>query len=454
MNCILLEPTDVLFFRDGRPMAGSLAGHGAAWPLPNVVNGAFHAALHRAGLNGVHEHRRGARGCYESDAPRDRKFGALLTAGPFPVNPSGEWFFPRPADLQDGTLSPALLPRKQADSAPSSLPPVLRYAVASRLPPTKDPATKAWISKRAYRWYVKGENPLLKEMEAANDSEFGDTESSIGIAIDPQTGTTGQGETAGMIYSAHFLRLRDGWQLGVLASAWDKPAGSAGSRRDLIDLLLTASRKIVVGGQQRVCTASRIQLEAIPIPAGLRSGFASHEGKFLVKWILLTPAVWPEILPQSRDGRPMNPHPGGWLPNWIHPETGAVMLRRRTGPVKRDYSGAKARRTAAADEPIEARLVAAIVPKPITVTGWSLGVAPGEPAGAHSTHLAVPAGAIYYFETDTAAQATALADALNWHGSTDGSEIKNRRSTLMGEKGFGLGVCGSWTRWETSADAR
>jgi len=39
MNCILLEPTDVLFFRDGRPMAGSLAGHGAAWPLPNVVNG-------------------------------------------------------------------------------------------------------------------------------------------------------------------------------------------------------------------------------------------------------------------------------------------------------------------------------------------------------------------------------------------------------------------------------
>ena len=41
INTILLQPTDVLFFRDGRPMEGSLAGHGAAWPLPNVTDAAF-----------------------------------------------------------------------------------------------------------------------------------------------------------------------------------------------------------------------------------------------------------------------------------------------------------------------------------------------------------------------------------------------------------------------------
>ena len=62
MNTILLEPTDVLFFRDGRPMSGSLSGHGAAWPLPNVISHAFHAALHRAALDGVHLHRRGRSG--------------------------------------------------------------------------------------------------------------------------------------------------------------------------------------------------------------------------------------------------------------------------------------------------------------------------------------------------------------------------------------------------------
>ena len=66
-------------------------------------------------------------------------------------------------------------------------------------------------------------------------------------------------------------------------------------------------------------------------------------------------------------------------------------------------------------------------------------------AGAKSTQLAVPAGAVYYFEAESAEDAANLAAALNWHGKEDNpAMIKNRRSTLMGEKGFGLGVCGTW----------
>jgi len=104
-----------------------------------------------------------------------------------------------------------------------------------------------------------------------------------------------------------------------------------------------------------------------------------------------------------------------------------------------------------------ARLVAAIVPKPIVVTGWALGI-PGpeddHPAtatvgGAKSTHLAVPAGAVYYFEADSPEAAAQLAATLNWHGGdTNDAEIKNRRSTLLGEKGYGLGVCGTWQFFE------
>jgi hypothetical protein len=57
----------------------------------------------------------------------------------------------------------------------------------------------------------------------------------------------------------------------------------------------------------------------------------------------------------------------------------------------------------------------------------------------------VPAGAVYYFEADSAEAAAQLAAALNWHGSdANPTTMKNRRSTLMGEKGFGLGVCGTW----------
>jgi hypothetical protein len=85
------------------------------------------------------------------------------------------------------------------------------------------------------------------------------------------------------------------------------------------------------------------------------------------------------------------------------------------------------------------------VPKPIVVTGWALPNETDRPqGGAKSTHLAVPAGAVYYFETDSSEAAVALANALNWHGATNGTEIQNCRSTLLGEKGFGLGVCGTW----------
>jgi len=454
MNTILLHPTDVLFFRDGRPMEGSLAGHGAAWPLPSVINGALHAALHRAQLEGVHEHRRGAGGVYAEDAKRNRKFGSLQTAGPFPVRTDGTWFFPRPADLQDATLNPALLPVRDTEAESGSLPAVVKYAVGNRLPPTKDSGAKPWLSAAAYQHYLEGGSPALKDGEAVADSDFSDTEHSIGIAIDEETGTTGQGDAAGKLYSAHYLRLREGWRLGVLGSAWDKVNGAGKETRNLLADLFASDRHVVVGGQQRTCTVSVFPPEAPRLPLGMRAGFRERGGKYLVKWILLSPAVWPEISAQSKDGRSMTPHPGGWLPNWVHAETGDVLLRHRSGRVSRDYSGSKARRCAEKEEDIRAKLVAALVSKPLVVTGWALPDAGGETdsernGGASSTHLAVPAGSVYYFEADSADEAAKLAAALNWHGSeAKPTSISKRRSALMGEKGFGLGVCATWDFFE------
>src|SRR5690606_19765366 len=97
---------------------------------------------------------------------------------------------------------------------------------------------------------------------------------------------------------------------------------------------------------------------------------------------------------------------------------------------------------------IQATLVAAMIDKPLPVTGYALSndADPDRKAGAKSTHLAVPAGSVYYFECDSPEDAVALAAALNWHGAetANPATIQNRRSTLMGEKGFGLGVCGTW----------
>jgi len=445
MNAILLQPTDPLFFRDGRPMGGSSSGHGAAWPLPTVTDAALHAALHRAGLEGhLHGHDR-------NKENRARKFGSLAHAGPFPVSQgSGAWHFPRPLDLQDNSLRPALAPfLEYADQGaqarertfPSNLPSPLRYPVASRIPPAKESPAKAWLRNDAYQDYIDGKIQVgLEENQAIDDADFSDVEFAIGIGIDPETNT----QDGSRFYSAQYLRLQDGWQLGLIAKTREKRNGDPNKRQDLLANLLAEDGHILVGGQQRVCAATRQACQTPPLPLGKDGSFAALEsGRCAVKWVLLSPAIFPQLSAESRASG--KPHSGGWLPSWINPETGQVELLDGPGP-------AKALRTG--EEPgkrIEAKLVAALTGRPIPVTGWALAndAAERPQGGAKPTLLAVPAGSVYYFEAETEDAAAALAAALNWHGKTDSdgaanARIVNRRSALLGEKGFGLGVCADW----------
>jgi len=459
MNTLLLHPTDILFFRDGRPMGGSLSGHGAAWPMPHVISHALHAALHRADFPGVHEHRRGRSAEYQSE--RDRKFGSLVSAGPFPVCTNGDahtWFFPRPLDAGlESTATATFLPlAKDFDRADSSLPNSLLYPVANTLPPSKA-SLERWFSEGAFNAYLgtQARDNLAARPFFKNDSDFADTEYSIGIGMDAGKGV----QDGKRIYSASYLRLRVGWRLGTMAEAPDQGFQHPTYGNDLISAMLSGNgAEIIAGGQQRVCTATlqRYNGTALPLPMGKREGFATatidEKQRWLVKWVLLTPAIWPEIeAGLSKRGAERNKHSGGWLPSWVHSENGDILLRSVGADERRrrrqlNYAG-KGYATDEGASPIRARLVAAIVGKSLPVTGYAL---PHQSAGragggAKSTHLAAPAGSVYYFEAESKEDATALADALNWHGSTPGTTLKNRRSTLMGEKGYGLGVCSTWT---------
>lgn len=193
---------------------------------------------------------------------------------------------------------------------------------------------------------------------------------------------------------------------------------------------------------------------------GFTKAVIDGKERWLVKWIPLTPAIWPEIPNKDKKGNRVTPHPGGWLPNWVFvdwdsdtatiqssSENGKVLLVNRAGKRTRRFDSATGKhvRTAETENSIDAQLVAAIVPKPHIVTGWTVHHEAGNGyEGAKHTHLAVPAGAVYYFECGTQESAQLLAAALNWHGKDDFTTIRNRRSTLLGEKGFGLGVCGTW----------
>ncbi len=468
MNQLLLAPTDLLFFRDGRPMGGSLSGNGAAWPLPTVTNAALHAALWRSGLvEQSHSHGR--------DRPdavnRAERFGSLTTVGPFPVCTKGKastWFFPRPLDAEYAPTSvkgepPADFRALFSPSAPlagSASTNPLPMAVASLVPPSKD-STAPWWSEGVWNTYLDPKAPQRgSAAEAAlnsrhftkTDADFSSREATIGIGISAVTGAQ-DGEH---IYSAHYLRLHEGWNLGIFAETAEKTS-VRGERHDLIARLLDGQSQLLVGGQQRLCTAARTALSPntrLPLPLGKNSGFAQAmiaglgdaQPKHLVKWVLLSPAIYPELSTATPA------HPGGWLPSWVHPTTHTVQLRACLAPRDIARESRESYRARVQAQPgIAARLVAALGGKPLPVTGWSLGTpeaADAEPrdAGAKSTHLAVPAGSVYYFACDSAAAAAQLASALNWHGGDPrGTTIRNRRSTLLGEKGFGIGVCGTWT---------
>ena len=436
MHPILLHPTDLLFFKDGRPMGGAASGHGAAWPLPHTLNAAFHAALHRADLPNaaIHNHRS------RSGIGESRVFGSLKSVGPFPVCTHGAahtWFFPRPldagiaADQPETLLAPVAGP---GGLSASSLPAPLRYPVGSLAAPTKE-SPKAWWSEGAWNRYL-GTAPrdaLAARVFFKSDSDFYDTEHTYGIGMNPETGTT-ENTT---FYSAQYLRLREGMCLGAFAGAFEDKFQDPEHPGDLLKAALAQTENLMtLGGQQRSvsCTFSDSAV-CLPIPLGKRADFLEHQGKFLVKWVLLSPSIWPVI------GR----HTGGWLPSWIDHETGAVLLKTGDTDRRQGESRESWRKRVAAFLPIAARLVGAVVGKPLPITGFAL---PNESAsrtegGAKSTHLAVPAGSVYYFEAESAAAAGTLADALNWHGP-EKSSIRRLRSNLMGEKGFGLGVCGTW----------
>ena len=462
-----IQPQDLLFFRDARPMESQSpgGGHGANWPHPGVFFDALHAALWRAfpdpstvaGLDSIpfedHSYFRKRDGRRTGDPAKRTYFQTLATAGPFPVRGS-EWFFPAPADAQPGGLSLPL----DHDAGASDLPPPLRYPVVANALPSKE-SLHPWWSKTAWEQYLlHGALPCLPQ--AIPNADLFAAEWTTGIGTNPLTGTQ-DGER---IYSAEYLRLQESVRLGLWATLPEGIAREERLHRLFPDTEAAAQPTLIIGGQQRVCRVRRVR----DIPLGqclpVSQGFAALGTR--VKWVLLSPALFPASKTQDQ-----RPHPGGWLPTWIDPgspdvpladdpRAGTVLLRPiRTKPRTGEPVHRSERRSDSTQSLLgTCRLVAACVPKPIVVTGWTEACHVPEPTegdtlssgplrrGPRETRLAVPAGAVYYFECRTPEAARELWTALSWHGSqgADADAVLHRRSSLRGEKGFGLGVCGPW----------
>jgi CRISPR type III-B/RAMP module-associated protein Cmr3 len=403
MPAYTLKPRDLIFMRDARPMEASDAGLGANWPRPDQLwHALFSAFLRQWPEHQQWEHRHHVR--ENESASMSHRFGALKTIGPFPLNSrTGELFLPCPLDLcadDDGSLSPMRL----VEGGGTNLPAPLTKAFQSvRLGKNQPPA---WICKADYDKYLRGEsfNPAKVDLF--------DIERNIGIAIDPTTHATIKNK----LYQAEYLRLRDNVRFAFEAEC-PIIVGNIQKPIDTMAKFLETKESIVIGGQQGVAHLEKTG-DSLKLP-----GSTAHGNSQLLRWTLLTPAFYPAIHENSQKG--ILAHSGGWLPNWIHAETGQVMLPREKPVRPPGVNREQWRRSLLGAPKIDARLVAARVGKPLIFSGWDLSTGP-KPTG-----MTVPPGSCYLFDCKDKADLLALNKALT----------HQTRSTLFGEKGYGVGVC-------------
>jgi len=403
-----IAPRDVLFFRDGRPISGSNDGFGATWPLPSVFHSSVLSALYRA---------------FPQEAEKRfskaelTAFSSVKTLGPFPMK-NGEVLFPTPADLVldgkedgEGLKIHQLLPTKveELSACKGNLPEPLKYPLWAKVSPTKK-QIGAWISASGLGKYLRGEiSKIDPNKELFLNGDIFDTEPRPGIGINAETGTTKDGA----FYSASYLRLKKDVSMVAAVDVVSR-------ERDGVDFWKKfmeesgENAKIVFGGQRGVVRVSELSEN----PFSCKN--SEITGTTRVKWTLLSPAYFR----------------AGWLPGFIDATSGSVLLSEMPARLPNEAREVWRKRCAGFGK-MAAKLVAARIPKPLVASGWKLkNPSSQSDCGGESkaTKLFVPAGAVFYFECETEADARRLVQSLHWRVKSDS----------LGEQGFGLGVCSSW----------
>ncbi|MCF7853901.1 MAG: hypothetical protein K9N51_03815 [Candidatus Pacebacteria bacterium] len=384
-----LIPHDVLFFRDARPMAaGEGYGHGAQLPMPHHLHSAVRTALLRD-KGDLGEVKKAVKG-RNRQGVRERtvsstQFDDLRTVGPFLHHLDHGPLFPIPKDVL------AIGPVKSADGkttvdeqsiSTSRLENVgMQVLPLSAVPASKNRIDGFWDARQLSA-YLSGDKHDFTAIGAVTSGTVAMKagEWRMGIKIDPTRQSTVQGK----IYAAEYMRLADGMSF----------VGQAGSKNSMADGALAEKHLVVFGGERKLCDCVAVQN---CMPEFCRP-IIDGNGRFLVKWVLLTPALFR----------------GGSIPGWCMNTSDRDSLA--DGDV----------RLFGVDRPPKIRLLTHAVGDSINLSGW-------DTVGHHpkATVKAVPAGAVYWFLCENGEAAAALVHKLHWQP----------RSDMYGEKGYGYGVC-------------
>ena len=385
---LFLESRDLLYFRDGRSVND---GCGASWPNPSTAYSALLSAFHKAWP--IPQKWETIPAWSANSKGENGRFGGLKTFGPLPCR-DGKIYLPTPADLKLHSIAAPIrnLPGK------SNLPKNIRYPVGSAEGASKESPGK-WISMDDFERYRNGDF----QVETFSDNDFFESENRTGLALDAN-----RIAQKGRLYFTSYLRLLEGVRMCLFAEC----GAICGEKKiDVVEQFFhgTAPKEILLGGQRGIAFARRETFDS----SRKRNFLPERKEKgTCVKWILLSPAMY-----QS-----------GWLPGFIEPRTGKVLLRTYTNLPREKYPSRDAWRRACRGErrEIHATLTAAVIPKTLCYSGWNVQKNCPEP-----TKLLVPPGSVYYFEAESESDAEELALLLS--GS--------RYSDCLGAHGFGVGVC-------------
>jgi CRISPR type III-B/RAMP module-associated protein Cmr3 len=429
MNTVLIEPTDLLFFRDAIPMsAGQGKGAGCRMPFPSTLHEAFRACLLREqGEIGLtksvpgrprHAPRKG-NWHGESEATdvqiASKSFRSLRTIGPLPWHTQHGLLLPVPMESmfgpQRGSLHRLQLWRDDSVRCPQVVPhpadyrpPCLPMAVT---PPDKHGQLNGWWTVDQMRRYLDGDSDNAKEaFEPLPTSKLWKAEQHVGVEIEPGSFAA----KPHRLYGGSHLRANRETRFWVQLQLGDERAEANGEGKAISGL-----NWLLLGGEFRLARLWQhdptgrpppnyvAPLKPVPTPP-------PGDGPCLLKWMLVTPAIFAH----------------GSLPGWC-----ADTRQDRVGgslPVGR----------VCFELPGRAQIISWCLGKPRVVSGWDVVEGRAKP-----TLLAVPEGGVYYFLCENRATAGALAKTLHWQP----------RSDFYGEKGCGYGLTSFDVQMQpTSAD--
>lgn len=399
-HTLLLHPRDPIILRDARPFSADPGARAVTlgWPLPQTLAGALRTHIGNA-LNWNWQQR----------GPDDaRRFGLR---GPFLVgraDSTHRWtvYLPAPADAvpynEEETGKSALLCLRPGLPLPSDQgctpPAFLSAAAMRRFRPLaikedvkeSDERPRFWSLDDTLAW-LKTPRKTEPPKDTVNDLP---RDTRVHVGINPETGT----HRAGALFTTTALSFGE-----------DGAPSDDGDRRSLALLcrLVGAPASwpahrgvLTLGGERRATWLEPADHNPNVWPA-LPAG-CLPVGGLRLRLQLATPALFAR----------------GWLPGWIDPET----LEGRP-PGMPDLA---------------LTLVSAAVPRRIPISGWDMR-ANGRKPGPKATRYAVPAGAVYFFET-----AAPLTDA-HWQalwlrpvGDDSASQVQDECD------GYGLVLPGVW----------